>query len=166
MRWLVLVLWVWGIFVVAGFAKAEPPATAAEPGKSFRDCPDCPEMVVLPPGHFMMGTESAESKREGVGYGNAKWERPRHSVTVGAAFAIGKYHVTRVEYDRFARATSRADAECPGWRPPDFVQTDRDPVVCVSWDDAQAYVAWLSLTTGKAYRPPSWTFRTSGVSWR
>jgi formylglycine-generating enzyme len=80
---------------------------------------------------------------------------------VRSPFAVGKYHVTRAEYARFVAATGRTGDGCEtwterdqgkSWRDPGFPQTERDPVVCVSWDDAKAYAAWLSQTTGKAYR--------------
>jgi formylglycine-generating enzyme required for sulfatase activity len=157
------------LLVVDGPARGETDMAAPKPGDSFRDCPDCPEMVWLPAGRFMMGTEPAETTRQGVPDSIAKMERPRHPVTVKAIFAVGRYHVTRAEYGRFAAATGRSgDAGCSSWirsqldfhaaeswRDPWFEQTDRDPVVCVNWDDAKAYVAWLAEITGKSYRLPT-----------
>ena len=133
------------------------PATGdtPHPGQSFRDCADCPEMVVLPPGRFMMGTDASER-------GSASSERPKHAVIVGAAFAVEKYHVTRGEYARFVQASGytgekdgcagNLDGTTKSWRDPGFPQSDRDPVVCVDWYDAKAYVKWLSRKTGKRYR--------------
>ena len=116
-------------------------ATPPTAGQSFHDCRDCPEMVVVPAGQFMMGSSESETDR----FPN---EGPRRPVTIKVAFAVGKYDVTRAEYAIFAQATSRGGASgCPP-----FSQTDRDPVVCVNWDDAEAYAAWLSKTTGKGYR--------------
>ena len=124
------------------------------PGRSFRDCVDCPEMVVLPAGHFMMGSDVEER-------GSARNERPKHPVWVKAPLAVGKYHVTRGEYARFVQATGYAGEgkDCVGnftttksWHDPSFPQSDRDPVVCVDWFDAKAYTAWLSRKTGKHYR--------------
>ena len=129
----------------AGQALTQPapaqPAPAPQPaaGQSFRDCADCPEMVVVPPGQFMMGSDASDGDSRDN-------ERPRHAVTVKAAFAVGKYHVTRAEYAKFVHATGHSTRnDCPNF-------TDRDPVVCVSWDDAKAYIAWLSKTTGQGYR--------------
>jgi formylglycine-generating enzyme required for sulfatase activity len=138
-------------------APPAPPRAARPPaaGQTFRDCADCPEMVSIPPGRFMMGTEAAETSRENVPADVAAWERPRHPVDAHVAFALGKYPVTREEYARFAQATSRGDGPGCSWRNAGFSQTGHDPVVCVSWDDAKAYVAWLSRTTGKRYRLPS-----------
>ncbi|MBI3710378.1 MAG: formylglycine-generating enzyme family protein [Proteobacteria bacterium] len=153
-------------------AKSAPQAeiAAAAPlptiGQTFRDCEDCPEMVVIPPGRFAMGTDPAETARDGVPDEFANRERPRHPVVVKAALAVGKYHVTRGEYARFVKAAGYAGGlgcyfwsgdevkSDPGtsWRDPSFPQTDRDPVVCVNWYDARAYAAWLARTTGKDYR--------------
>ena len=98
------------------------------PGAVFRDCDVCPEMVVLPGGNLAMG---------------------RYEVTVG-------------EYRAFASATGggagggcRSLGDGDSWRDPGFPQTDRHPVTCVSWNDAQAHVSWLSRTTGMTYRLPT-----------
>jgi hypothetical protein len=83
------------------------------------------------------------------------------------AFAIEQVEVTRADYAAFVRATHRPAAACLaahnpfsrlrhlGWRAPGFAQGGNHPVVCVSWDDAAAYAAWLSKTTGEPYRLPS-----------
>ncbi|HXA19565.1 MAG TPA: formylglycine-generating enzyme family protein [Thermoanaerobaculia bacterium] len=130
------------------------------PGSVFRDCPDCPEMVVIPAGTFTMGSPAAE-KSWAAGHGgnlqSVADESPQHQVSI-RSFALGRYDVTRDEYAAFVRETGhsagdgcyessmpksamRADAS---WRTPGFAQTARDPVVCVNWQDAQAYVAWLN----------------------
>ncbi|HKO08592.1 MAG TPA: formylglycine-generating enzyme family protein, partial [Alphaproteobacteria bacterium] len=137
-------------------AKAEkqalvaPPAAAVRPlpanasgypvgvGQSFRDCADCPEMVVIPAGEFQMGSDE---------YSN---EKPMHRVRVGQALALGKFHVTVGEYSRFAQEAGGRGGT--NWQNPGFAQNDRHPVVRVSWDDAKAYVAWLSRKTGRGYR--------------
>ena len=139
------------------------------PGTSFRDCPECPEMVVVPAGSFMMGAPASEiegmtaAARHHVTWA---WERPRHRVTIDRPFALGTYKVTREDYAAFVRETGYGDIEAcyrwngrrlalaigTDWRDPGFAQTDRDPVVCVSWHDARAYAYWLSRKTGKRYR--------------
>lgn len=131
------------------------PAPLPAVGQSFRDCSSCSEMVVVPPGEFMMGTETSEE-------GSEDNERPKHKVTIKSVFAVGKYHVTREEYATFSRVTNRkVEPNCyntmlgqkgKSWVDPSFTQTDRDPVVCVSWTDAKAYVLWLSQGTGKTYQ--------------
>ena len=146
---------------------ADPPAvdppSPPPPGTIIRDCSGCPEMVVLPAGRFPMG--SAER-----GSAGSTRERPRHDVQV-EAIAIGRYEVTRREYETFVRATGHVpDEGClvmgdntrlarsarASWRAPGFAQSDgRHPAVCVSWEDARAYAAWLSDETGARYRLPS-----------
>ena len=128
-------------------------------GRQFRDCVRCPEMVVVPPGTYMMGSSWWE----------AGWfddEVPMHWVKIAHPFAVGVYEVTRGEFGRFVSATGRSmgnscwtheDGEWEkragkSWRNPGFRQTEAHPVVCVSWDDAKAYVGWLSKKTGKEYR--------------
>ena len=111
-------------------------------------CEDClePEMVVVPAGSFRMGDI------QGGGYSD---ERPVHTVDI-KSFAVGKYEITRAQYEAFVNAESY-DAGTT-WRDPftEFnppqTQTGQHPVVGVSWDDAKAYVAWLRRATGKRYR--------------
>ena len=125
-------------------------------GDVFRDCAHCPEMVVVPSGSFMMGSPPSEEGR---------WdgEDPVHRVTIGARFAVGVYEVMRGEFGRFVSSTGRSMDGCwtldvfewnedGSWRSPGFSQTDLHPAVCVSWEDARAYVDWLSGETGEAYR--------------
>ena len=114
------------------------------PGTAFRDCPECPEMVVVPAGSFLMGSPSHEAGRDDD-------EGPRHRVTIARPFAVGKYEVTFAEWDACV-----ADGGCGGDRPDDEGWgRGRRPVVNVSWDDAKAYVRWLNRKTGKQYRLPS-----------
>ena len=146
------------------------PAPAPSAGSVLRDCPDCPEMVLIPSGSFLMGVPEAESQREGPGAVRHDVDaRPLHSVRIGEAFYLGRYHVTRGQYGAFAAATARPDGGAcwtfdsgswveksgQNWRNPGFQQTDRDPVVCVTWDDAVAYTEWLSRRAGKRYRLPT-----------
>lgn len=127
--------------------------------EGFRDCDDCPVMAVAPGGAFVMGAPENEA-------GRFPEEGPQHTVRV-AAFALSQAPITRGEYAAFVRATNRPDGapcalmdnegnwrETPGlsWRNPGFEQSDDHPVACVSWKDAQAYAAWLSARTGRAYR--------------
>ena len=105
-----------------------------------KGCPECPEMVVVPGGSFRMGDLSGD--------GFAGW-RPVRTVNV-SPFAVGKYEVTRGQFAAFVSATDHHAGS--QWRHPGFAQTDDHPVVYISWDDARAYVAWLSRRTGKHYR--------------
>ncbi|MEO6689656.1 MAG: SUMF1/EgtB/PvdO family nonheme iron enzyme, partial [Dokdonella sp.] len=87
---------------------------------------------------------------------------------VDHAFAIQTTDVTRGAYAHFATASGRAASTCHesqsllarlprglNWRAPGFSQSDDHPVVCVSWNDANAYARWLSKRTGATYRLPS-----------
>ncbi len=127
----------------AGLALAAAPAAVAEPGETFRDCEACPEMVVIPAGSFTMGSPDTEE-------GHLGREAPQHEVSFAAPFAIGKYEVTFAEWD------ACIDAGACG-RTPDDEGWGRDtrPVINVTWQDAQDYVAWLSRATGHTYRLPS-----------
>ena len=107
----------------------------------FRDCANCPEMVVVPSGSFMMGSPSHER-------GRSEREGPVHLVTIAVPFAVGVYEVTFAEWDACVAAGG-----CGGYRPDDEGWgRGRRPVVNVSWDNAQSYVEWLSGRTGHRYR--------------
>jgi formylglycine-generating enzyme required for sulfatase activity len=119
-------------------------------GETFRDCPDCPEMVTIPAGKFAMG--SPENER-----GRFDAEGPQHSVSV-RSFALGKYDVTQQEFLIFLRASGYQPKPCDplldmSWRSPrpglayspsGPADSPRLPAVCLSWYDAQTYVAWLN----------------------
>ena len=145
--------------------------TAVEAVNSFRDCEDCPEMIEVPIGSFEMGSSSTALDKAQIPEPFATYQTPRHTVRLTRAFAMGKYPVTRAEFERFVIATDhplRGDCwswnqaaeryeqqEPLTWRDPGFTQSDSDPAVCVSWGDAKAYVAWLSKHTKLSYRLPS-----------
>jgi formylglycine-generating enzyme required for sulfatase activity/dienelactone hydrolase len=164
------------------------PATtsARAPGSAFRDCAGCPEMLVIPAGKFIMGSSAAEKSWAATQVGSAEGvadEAPQHEVSV-PSFAMGKYDVTRGEYAAFVRETGHSAGDGCGidgfewkkladksWQNPGYKQTDRDPVVCVSWQDAKGYVAWLnakvqqksSASGDGPYRLPSeseWEYAT------
>lgn len=141
-----------------------PPAAAGlgpvpTAGSQIRDCQYCPELVVVPGGEYVMGSGKEEKFREPD-------EEPAHRVRVTGPIAVGKFEVTRGQYAVFAKETAREHkGGCHStrggrfqknpkahWQNPGYEQKDDEPVVCVSWDDAQAYVAWLSKKTAKAYR--------------
>ncbi|MEZ5890508.1 MAG: formylglycine-generating enzyme family protein [Xanthobacteraceae bacterium] len=115
-----------------------------KPGETFKDCAECPEMVVIPAGSFMMGSPEHEE-------GRTDYEGPQHRVTFSQPFAIGKYAVTFDEWDACV-----ADGGCNGHQPSDEDWgRGKRPVINVSWDDAQAYIAWLKRKTGRDYHLPS-----------
>lgn len=116
-------------------------AQQSQPGTAFRDCPTCPEMVVIPAGEFVMGSSKEES-------GQAD-EKPQHKMRIAKPLAIGKLEVT---FDQWDACT--AEGKCPKAADDDLGRADR-PVINVSLSDAQIYTAWLSQKTGKKYRLPS-----------
>ncbi|HVZ98847.1 MAG TPA: SUMF1/EgtB/PvdO family nonheme iron enzyme [Caulobacterales bacterium] len=117
-------------------ATTEAAPAALTAGQSFRDCADCPEMVVAPGGLFTMGSPATE-------FGRAEDEGPTREVSI-APFAVGKYEVTFAEWDACV-----TDGGCNGFSPSDrgWGRANR-PVVGVSWADAQAFVRWLNLKSG------------------
>jgi formylglycine-generating enzyme required for sulfatase activity len=117
---------------------AEPPPPNVP---EFDDCNGeswCPRMVQIPAGSF-------EDNHDG---------QPNGRVNIGA-FAVGRYKISRAQWAAFVAETSRAERleynDC-SWREPGFPQSDSDPVVCISWNDAHDYVQWLSQRTGHTYR--------------
>jgi formylglycine-generating enzyme required for sulfatase activity len=133
-------------------------AAARSQPQTIRDCPDCPELVLVPAGSFSMGATIGEEDAEIVPFEFRGWAHPRHTVHIAAPFYLGMHHVTRGEFAAFVKSSGHDITGCRGgssWRATGFQQTDDDPVVCVSADDADAYVQWLIRTTGKNYRLPS-----------
>ncbi len=146
-------------------------AAWAQPRSSstVRDCPDCPEMVLIPGGAFVMGAAPGEEDREGVPPQSRGRSQPQHQVAV-RPFLLGRFEVTRDEFAQYIKATrhtmdgacwtegndgKRRDYKGFSWQQPGFPQTGRDPVVCVNWFEARGYAGWLSQRTGKRYRLPS-----------
>jgi formylglycine-generating enzyme required for sulfatase activity len=139
--------------LLVSLAKGKNPCIKPGSGQFFKDCPDCPEMVVVPAGNFRMGSTQAEVDALVREYGKDieqyfTRELPQHEVTIGATFAVGRFAVTFAEWDACV-----ADGGCGGYKPDDsgWGRDDR-PVINVSWSYAKTYVAWLSQKTGKEYR--------------
>ena len=110
------------------------------PGRRFRDCEGCPELVVVPAGSYVMGSPRSEQGREND-------EGPLHRVTIGQPLAVGMYEVTFGEWDACRRAGGCShNAGGRVW------ERGTRPVVDVGWEDAQEYVRWLSRKTGEGYR--------------
>ena len=137
------------------------------PGRTFHDCPGCPEMVVIPPGSFIMGSPPHDRDQ-------LKFEAPQHSVTIGYSFAVGKFEVTQAEWRAVMDKNSnelkgdRSPVDRGSWngaltfltdlwravmgKNPCELKGDRCPVVGVSWNDAQTFLTVLSETTRQHYR--------------
>jgi formylglycine-generating enzyme required for sulfatase activity len=137
-----------GVRTFARMILREPPSPLP-PSSPF----PIPELVQIPPGSFVMGVPEEESKREET-EDIDRDARPLHTVTFARPFRIGKYPVTRGEYAAFVEAT-KYDKDGGKWRDPGFAQTDRDPVVNVSAEDAEAYATWLNQVAGPGWRLPS-----------
>ena len=149
---------------------------AARPDQVFRDCdaPYCPEMVVIPAGSFAMGSSVVEQEiARKTDLDNIASiltrEGPRRQIAI-RSFAASRYEIARGQFAAFVNATSyKTEAERYSgcyvriadkfeyqlgidWRNPGFTQDDSHPVVCISWNDAQAYIKWLRKSTGLDYR--------------
>jgi formylglycine-generating enzyme required for sulfatase activity len=160
-------------------ADAMPPSTTAAippaqrererddalPGSTvqgFSDCVGCPDMVMVPSGSGAFGSPASEQGREND-------EERQRQVNVTKQFALGRYEITRAQFDAFIKDSGyRADVGCfvwsgkqwafdrtKNWVEPGYKQAADEPVVCVSFKDAEAYAAWLSKKTGKKYRLPT-----------
>lgn len=117
---------------LAAIRKAE--ANIPNSGTVFRDCPDCPDMVVIPAGGFEMGSNNGESN-----------EKPVHHVTIAKPFSIGQTEVTQGQWQAIM-----------GSNPSNFDNCGNTcPVEKVSWDDAKEFIRKLNDKTGKKYHLPS-----------
>ena len=116
----------------------QTPPGPSTPGTTFRDCSQCPEMVVVPAGKFMMGSADG-----------ADDEKPVHEVVIAKPFAVGKFEVTFDEYDACA-----ADGGCVMHQHPSDAGwgRGRHPVIAMPWMWVSGYLDWLSQKTGKHYR--------------
>jgi len=129
----------------------------------FSDCPTCPQMVIIPPGSFQMGFDG--------GVNEERYEGPVHTVKIPYSFAFGRFEITNAQFREFFSETGyQAGSDCRMWtgktveavagsnwedprygRPP----KENEPVACISWYDAKAYVQWLAEKTGQPYRLPT-----------
>ena len=125
--------------IVADVTTTGPAPAAVKSERTLRDHPDAPLMVVLPPGRFRMGSAWSEPSRT-VGEG------PQHDVAIAHPVAVAKYPVTFAEWDASEPGKGRYRPNDQGWG------RGGRPVINVSWEDAQTYVAWLTKLTGKSYR--------------
>ncbi len=121
-------------------------------------------MIVVPSGQFLMGAAAGEEERENLADEFRHRSQPQRKVKI-ERLAVGRFEVTRGQYRVFAEATARGAEGCfawsgdrfeldpaRSWRSPGYAQGDTHPAVCVSWEDAGAYVRWLTQRTGRTYR--------------
>jgi len=129
-------------------ALAAPAAAAGMKSlAAFRDCEQCPLMVVLPPGRFRMGSIDGNS-----------WEMPRHAVSIGRRYAMARFEITERQWQACV-----ADGYCAEHAGNNV----KLPVTKVRWQDTHDYVEWLSDKTGRSYRLPSeaeWAYAVRGGS--
>ena len=151
----------WAIFAAFALSTAQ----AYEPGEIIKDCDVCPQIVVVPPGSFKMGWDGAEPVRPGE---IARYEGPERVVTIAKSFGVGRYEITNEQFAAFVDATGYTPlagcflwdgwhaefSKTLGWRDPGYGRPPlpTEPVVCVNWNAAQAYVEWLSQKAGASYR--------------
>lgn len=139
-------------------------------GDLIKDCLFCPELVVIPRGKFLMGSNETEVERRTN-------EEPVKEIKIDYDFAVGKFEITKKEFSYFVEQTNyKTDAENNGgctvlnegyrfikaywekdittnWRRSTFTQNENHPVICISWLDAKAYIKWInSLNTDKKFR--------------
>jgi formylglycine-generating enzyme required for sulfatase activity len=161
-----------------GYRSEDPVAAPHAPQRfaavsTIKDCTECPELVAVPAGGFTMGSSAQEQAlANAAGATIGFTESPQHYVRV-PSFAAGRYAVTKSEFAAFARSSGYLTEAEQGdgclfkdnngdrpfvkklsfnWRNVGYAQGDDHPVVCVSWNDAQAYIQWLNPISGKSYR--------------
>lgn len=147
--------------LIVCLAIALPACTSSSVRHAARDCQYCPEMVVIPAGTAIVGASADDRFRNPD-------ELPERRVSIRESFAVGRYEITRDQYEAFVRATNRpAGGDCltdrgkrgdwqidanTTFRDPGFAQAGDHPVACVNWDETQAYIAWLNAQTDGGYR--------------
>lgn len=150
-------------------------------GDMFSDCMQCPQMVVIPDGQSLIGSNINDNEKGHYSAGEAgrgATEKPEFTVTL-PQFSLSKTEITRGQFKKFIESSSYSpSAGCwvfktalwkfykkRNWENPGFKQDDNHPVVCVNWNDAQAYVEWLSDKVDKTYRLASeaeWEYAARG----
>lgn len=121
-------------------ADAAKAAATPNPGDTFRDCPECPEMVVVPAGEFMMGSPESEEGRN-------QSEGPRHNVRIEKPYAVGRFEVTFEEWDACVQ-----DSICQRTPGDQSWGKGRRPVININWYEIQDFANWLQRKSGKRYR--------------
>jgi formylglycine-generating enzyme required for sulfatase activity len=147
------------VLLAASFVLGDPARADDQNAREFTECIDCPVMVGIPAGKFVMGSPASEAGRFDA-------EGPRHVVSV-RAFAMGKFDVTSKQFLLFLEDTGYQPQPCNTilnmrWHndgnkhvyPPEDVEPPRWPAVCLDWHDAQAYIDWLNARARAAHPEP------------
>ena len=134
-----LIAWNYWFFNVRGYVTSLEAEQRLQPGQKFKECQDCPEMTVIPAGHFKIGSPKEERGR---------WdeEGPQRDVSFAKPFAVATDTVTFDQWDTCVKFNGCATNPAAPWGRGDF------PVVNIDWQDARQYVTWLAELTGKPYR--------------
>lgn len=157
----------WALFLTAQILPLRQPGAAGiAPGRVFKDCPDCPEMVEIPAGFYLMGSPFIEWNRHrhlldprplGLKLRSLNREGPRRLVRIAHAFALSRYEITFAQWE--AAQDDPRWAEITGTMPrePDLGVADYQnrAVTMVNLSDAMAFADYVSAKTGKRYRVPS-----------
>lgn len=179
MRWSGLAL-ILGTLAGVGAASGQTDLRVS-PGAVLKDCAECPELVVIAPGTFIMGSTADETERGGVREQDRTREQPPRQVTISTGFALGRFELTVGEWRAFIDETGRAPGDvCITWDQSEnawgnvngadwwnvgYEQSDRHPIGCLDLADTQAYLDWLSEKTGQTYRLPTeaeWEYAARG----
>ena len=152
------------LMVFLAFASVSP-AAAQKAGETVKDCPTCPDLVAIPPGEFMMGTDAGSPDVDMM-----RGEGPQVKVKIERAFLVGRTEVTQGQFAEFVKDTGYqvklgcrvwdnefVEKRNASWQNPYQPRSPRpdDAINCVGWTDAKAYLAWLSKKAGKTYRLPT-----------
>jgi formylglycine-generating enzyme required for sulfatase activity len=136
-------------------------------GGVFQELPLAPQMVIIPSGSYTMGSPASERALFAASTdADIAGKETQREVMIPEPLAVGRFAVTRREFRAFVDATSFPIPERAytdedgrfglrdgrGWLNPGFAQDETHPVVCVSWYDAMAYIAWLNIVTSSHYR--------------
>jgi formylglycine-generating enzyme len=170
-----------GLFVYGAALAVISHQIGAQPIKAFKDCELCPEMVAIPPGRVLVGMPRGMEEKFGIPAVNRKRSEPVTEVIIGYRFGVGRFEVTRGQFAAFVQETKYSPVDSTGcwagygrpavpvnhrrraigrpdvgyglsWSDPGFAQTDDHPVVCVSLDDINKYLGWISQKAGRNYR--------------
>jgi formylglycine-generating enzyme required for sulfatase activity len=139
----------YGVAAQAQTATAAEVTVATPAGAMFSDCPECPAMVIVPAGRFLMGSPPDEAGREDC-------EGPQHEVTLARPFAMGHSVVTHEQWRVCVRQGGCRDLDAdPELGRPVRLAPGHEAVTGIRQSEAVAYARWLSDLTGQDYRLPS-----------
>lgn len=147
------------VLAIALLSDAAAQEVHLEAGAVFQECAECPQMVVIPPGAFNQGFEGGLEER---------YEGPPRTIRIEYSFAIGRFEVTHAQFRAFVEQSGYEPSpgcflwdgmgapfeDAHGWHDPNYGRPplDNEPVACLNWTHAEAYVKWLAAVTAKPYR--------------